>query len=94
VSIAYERRGRLELAVVFDALKRVLFVAARGCGAAERKVDPRERETVARPRAASDSFPYDQPERRNFCLTFWEAFHDAHAGGCGIRAPPCWTSVT
>ena len=32
VSIAYERRGRLELAVVFDALKRELFVAARGRG--------------------------------------------------------------
>jgi myo-inositol-1(or 4)-monophosphatase len=29
VSIAYERRGRLELGVVFDALKRELFVAAR-----------------------------------------------------------------
>src|ERR1700680_881811 len=33
VSIAYERRGRLELAVVYDALKRELFVAARGRGA-------------------------------------------------------------
>src|ERR1700738_5262302 len=33
VSIAYERRGRVELAVVFDALKRELFVAARGRGA-------------------------------------------------------------
>jgi fructose-1,6-bisphosphatase/inositol monophosphatase family enzyme len=32
VSIAYERCGRLELAVVFDALKRELFVAARGRG--------------------------------------------------------------
>ena len=32
VSIAYERRGRVELAVVFDALKRELFVAARGRG--------------------------------------------------------------
>jgi myo-inositol-1(or 4)-monophosphatase len=32
VSIAYERRGQLELAVVFDALKRELFVAARGRG--------------------------------------------------------------
>jgi fructose-1,6-bisphosphatase/inositol monophosphatase family enzyme len=30
VSIAYGHRGRLELAVVFDALKRELFVAARG----------------------------------------------------------------
>jgi len=30
VSIAYERHGRLELGVVFDPLKRELFVAARG----------------------------------------------------------------
>ena len=33
VSIAYERRGRLELGVVFDALKRELFFAVRGRGA-------------------------------------------------------------
>ena len=33
VSIAYKRRGRLELAVVFDVLKRELFVAAHGRGA-------------------------------------------------------------
>jgi fructose-1,6-bisphosphatase/inositol monophosphatase family enzyme len=33
VSIAYEHRGRFELAVVYDALKRELFVAARGHGA-------------------------------------------------------------
>ena len=33
VSIAYEHRGRFELAVAFDALKRELFVAAWGRGA-------------------------------------------------------------
>src|ERR1700688_526049 len=33
VSIAYERRSRLELAVVLDALKRELFVASRVRGA-------------------------------------------------------------
>ena len=33
VSIAYDHRGRLELAVVYDALKRELFAAARGRGA-------------------------------------------------------------
>jgi myo-inositol-1(or 4)-monophosphatase len=33
VSIAYERRGRLELEVVFDAFMRELFVAGRGRGA-------------------------------------------------------------
>jgi hypothetical protein len=30
LSIAYEHRGRLELAVVLDTLKRELFVVARG----------------------------------------------------------------
>ena len=32
-STAYRRGGRIELAAVFDALKRKLFVAARGRGA-------------------------------------------------------------
>jgi hypothetical protein len=50
VSIAYERRGRVELALVFDALKRELFVARPWC-AAQRMADPRERDAVARPRA-------------------------------------------
>ncbi len=33
VSIAYERRGRIQTAVVFDALKKECFVAQRGKGA-------------------------------------------------------------
>src|SRR5690349_7915036 len=33
VSIAYEKRGRVELAVVLDAFKREMFLAARGRGA-------------------------------------------------------------
>jgi myo-inositol-1(or 4)-monophosphatase len=33
VSIAYERRGPLEFAVVYDAFKHELFVAVRGRGA-------------------------------------------------------------
>ena len=75
VSIAYERRGRLELAVVFDALKRELFVAARGRGA---RLNGRPIHVSATPsldRALlATGFPYDQRERRNFYLTFWEAF--------------------
>ena len=51
VSIAYERRGRLELAVVYDALKRELFVAARGRGARLNGRPSCERDAVARPRA-------------------------------------------
>jgi fructose-1,6-bisphosphatase/inositol monophosphatase family enzyme len=45
VSIAYERRGRLELAVVLDALKRELKSRR---GAAQRTADPRERDAIAR----------------------------------------------
>jgi hypothetical protein len=75
VSIAYERRGRLELAVVYDALKRELFVAARGRGA---RLNGRPIQVSATPsldRALlATAFPYDQRERRNFYLTFWEAF--------------------
>jgi myo-inositol-1(or 4)-monophosphatase len=75
VSIAYERCGRLELAVVFDALKREVFVAARGRGA---RLNGRPIHVSATPslnRALlATAFPYDQRERRNFYLTFWEAF--------------------
>ena len=50
VSIAYEHRGRLELAVVYDALKRELFVAARCRGARLNgrpiHVTPRRRSTA------------------------------------------------
>ena len=75
VSIAYERRGRLELGVVFDALKRELFVAARGGGARlkERSIHVSATPSLDRALLAT-AFPYDQRERRNFYLTFWEAF--------------------
>jgi myo-inositol-1(or 4)-monophosphatase len=75
VSIAYEHRGRLALAVVFDALKRELFVAARGRGA---RLNGRPIHVSATPsldRALlATGFPYDRRERRNFYFTFWEAF--------------------
>jgi len=75
VSIAYERRGRLELGVVFDALKRELFVAARSRGA---RLNARPIHVSATPsldRALlATGFPYDRRERRNFYFTFWEAF--------------------
>ncbi len=75
VSIAYERRGRVELAVVFDALKRELFFAGRGRGA---RLNGRPIRTSAAPaldRALlATGFPYDRRERRNFYLAFWEAF--------------------
>jgi myo-inositol-1(or 4)-monophosphatase len=75
VSIAYEHSGRLELAVVYDALKRELFVAARGRGA---RLDGRPTHVSATPSLdhalLATALPYDQRERRNFYLTFWEAF--------------------
>ena len=75
VSIAYERRGRLELGVVFDALKRELFIAERGRGA---RLNARPIHVSATPsldRALlATGFPYDRRERRNFYFTFWEAF--------------------
>ena len=75
VSIAYERRGRVELAVVFDALKRELFVAARGRGARLNARPIRVSATPALDRALlATGFPYDRRERRNFYFTFWEAF--------------------
>ncbi|HXR37319.1 MAG TPA: inositol monophosphatase family protein [Candidatus Binataceae bacterium] len=74
VSIGYERRGRVELGVIFDAPRKELFVARRGKGAT----------LNGRPIAVSQAsklntsllatgFPYDRAERRRFYLTFWEA---------------------
>lgn len=75
VSIAYERRGKLQVAVIFDALKRELFVARRSKGAQLNGKPIR----VSRTPALESSllltgFPYDRRERRRFYTTFWEAF--------------------
>src|ERR1700676_748461 len=67
VSIAYERRGRVELAVVFDALKREMFFAAHGRGA---RLNARPIHVSATPSLGqallATGFPYDRRERRNF----------------------------
>ncbi len=75
VSIAYERSGRVELGVILDALKRELFVAARGRGARlnSQRIQVSKTPTLDRALLAT-GFPYDRRERRNFYLTFWEAF--------------------
>jgi myo-inositol-1(or 4)-monophosphatase len=74
VSIGYERRGRVEFGVIFDALRDELFIARRGKGATL------NRRPIAVSRAASldtallaTGFPYDRSSRRRFYLTFWEA---------------------
>jgi myo-inositol-1(or 4)-monophosphatase len=75
VSIAYERRGRVELGVIFDALKRELFVAARGRGA---RLNGRRIQVSKVPTLdlalLTTGFAYDRRERRHFYLAFWEAF--------------------
>jgi myo-inositol-1(or 4)-monophosphatase len=75
VSIGYERRGRIQLAVIFDAFKKELFLARRGGGAWLNQKPIR----VSRVRTLDMSllatgFPYDRRERRRFYLCFWEAF--------------------
>src|SRR5579883_563885 len=75
VSIAYESRGRIQLGVIFDALKKELFVARRGAGAWLNRRPIR----VSQVRSLETSllatgFPYDRRERRRFYLCFWEAF--------------------
>ncbi len=75
VSIAYERRGRVEFGLVFDALHKECFTARRGKGS---KLNGRPiRVSSAGTLGASlltTGFPYDRRERRRFYLCFWEEF--------------------
>ncbi|MGH7917041.1 MAG: inositol monophosphatase family protein [Candidatus Binataceae bacterium] len=75
VSIAYERRGRLQTAVIFDAFKNECFVATRGKGARLKGKPIRVSQTDALATALlATGFPYDRRERRRFYLAFWESF--------------------
>lgn len=73
VSIAYERRGRVQFGVVFDALKKECFVAHRGQGA---RLNGKPIRVSATPNLCSallcTGFAYDRRERRRFYLCFWE----------------------
>jgi myo-inositol-1(or 4)-monophosphatase len=75
VSVAYERRGKLQAAVIFDALRREMFVARRGGGA---RLNGKPIHVTRTPKLESallvTGFPYDRRERRRFYLAFWEAF--------------------
>jgi myo-inositol-1(or 4)-monophosphatase len=73
VSIAYERRGRVQFGVVFDALKKETFLAQRGQGA-RLNGKPIRVSTTANLGAAllGTGFAYDRRERRRFYLCFWE----------------------
>jgi myo-inositol-1(or 4)-monophosphatase len=75
VSIGYERRGRMEFGVVYDAAKKECFAARRGKGA---RLNGRPIH-VSKVRDLSAAllctgFPYDRRERRRFYLCFWENF--------------------
>jgi myo-inositol-1(or 4)-monophosphatase len=73
VSIAYERRGRVQFGVVFDALKKETFIAHRGQGA---RLNGKPIHVSATPNLCSallcTGFAYDRRERRRFYLCFWE----------------------
>ncbi len=75
VSIAYQRRGRTQFAIVYDALKKECFVAERGRGARlnGKPLRVSTTDTLSSSLLAT-GFPYDRRERRRFYLTFWEAF--------------------
>ncbi|HJU09788.1 MAG TPA: inositol monophosphatase family protein [Candidatus Binataceae bacterium] len=75
VSIGYERRGRIQVGVIFDAFKRELFVARRGAGAwLNRKVIGVSHVRTLDMSLLATGFPYDRRERRRFYLCFWEGF--------------------
>ncbi len=75
VSIAYERKGRVEFGIVFDALRRECFSAARGRGARLNGKPIHVTKTAMLSSALiATGFPYDRRERRRFYLCFWEAF--------------------
>jgi myo-inositol-1(or 4)-monophosphatase len=73
VSIAYEHRGRVQLGVVLDALRKELFTARRGKGARlnDKPMRVSEANTLATALLAT-GFPYDRRERRRFYLAFCE----------------------
>jgi myo-inositol-1(or 4)-monophosphatase len=73
VSIAYERRGRVEFGVVFDSLRKECFIAQRGRGARLNGKPIRVSTTPSLGASLlSTGFPYDRRERRRFYLCFWE----------------------
>jgi fructose-1,6-bisphosphatase/inositol monophosphatase family enzyme len=86
VSIAYERCGRLELAVVFDALKRELFVAARGRGTRLNAPPIQVSATPSTARCWRPAFP--RPARTaRLLFHLLGGLHDAHAGSAAHGIP-------
>jgi myo-inositol-1(or 4)-monophosphatase len=75
VSIAYERKGRVQFAVIFDALKKECFTASRGHGAAlnGKPIRVSTMNSLAASLLAT-GFAYDRREKRRYYLCFWEEF--------------------
>lgn len=75
VSVAYLRRDRVQTGVIFDPLKRELFVGRRGGGARLNGKPIHVTRTTSLDSALLVSgFPYDRRERRRFYLAYWEDF--------------------
>lgn len=75
VSIAYERRGQVAFAVVFDAFHKQCFTARRGKGARLNGRPIRVSTDVSLGASlVGTGFPYDRRQRPRFYLCFWEKF--------------------
>jgi myo-inositol-1(or 4)-monophosphatase len=75
VSIAYQRRGRIQVGVIYDALKKEMFTVVRGRGARLNGKPLRVSTTDSLSNALlATGFPYDRRERRRYYLSFWEEF--------------------
>ncbi len=75
VSIAYERRGRVEFALVFDPLHKECFMARRRGGARLNGRPIRvSRNATLEAALLLTGFPYDRRERPRFYLRFMEEF--------------------
>ena len=75
VSLAYEYRGKVRVAVILDAIKKECFIAQRGRGA---QLNGKAIHVSSVPTLESSllgtGFPYDRRARRRYYLAFWEAF--------------------
>ena len=70
-SIAYERRGQMQVGVVYDALKKECFVARRGKGARLNGKPIHVSDTPALEFSLlGTGFPYDRRQRRRYYLSF------------------------
>ncbi len=81
VSIAMQRKGRLEIAVVYDPVKNELFTAAKGEGA---QLNGRRLRTTAQKgldgALLGTGFPFKHPQHLDTYLATFKAVHPTTAG--------------